>query len=290
MFQSRRKIAGVGPSAILVLLLAVWGCGGNSKSSSSNNNPGAPNPGGTTAGSSNPAPTGGGTGGSGGGASSAPNFIASLLSSADSSNHGQITLKASASGTVQLQGAAASTQYAVNFCKFPDGTANCFSVGSVTTDASGNVNGTFTFSKSGVWVGIFSLQPGDGSTSYGSSFPNPSTAAQYLNPLQRASTVTGGLPSFWGSAGADPLTSGSITVVGTKAQITLTGAAPNASYSVSFCANGAGSSCFAGLGTITTDASGNGTGTAETNGYNPPGVFALGNNNAVEFVTGIKAP
>jgi hypothetical protein len=52
---------------------------------------------------------------------------------------------------IWLTDAAASTPYDVKFCLFPNGTANCFSVGSVTTDAGGNVQSPFTFGKSGTW-------------------------------------------------------------------------------------------------------------------------------------------
>jgi hypothetical protein len=252
-------------SVAITLTIVMAACGGSSMQPSSSNSGGS----GTTPppSSSNPAPGGSG---SGGGSSSSPYYIAALASSADSSIHGQITLSDSGTGTVQLQNAAASTPYNVKFCLFPNGTANCFSVGSVTTDASGNVQSPYTFGKSGIWVGVFSVQPASGGTSYGSTFPNPSTESQYRNPLQRAGTITGGLPSFWGPAGTDPLTSGMITINGTTAQITLKGAAPKSSYVVSFCANSAGSSCFADLGTVMTDSNGNGTGTAETNGFNPP--------------------
>jgi len=278
MFNGRGFIAWGATSALFALALIVSSCGGGSMQSTNNN--------GNNSGTS-PTPSSNNPGSSG---SSSPYFIASLMSSADGSNRGQITLNSTGSGTVKLQSADASTAYSVQFCQFANGTSNCMALGSVTTDASGNLQSSFTFGKSGTWAGIFELKPSNSGTSFGSTFPTPSTADQYRNPLQKAADITGGLPAFWGTAGSDPLSSGVLTVSGSVAQITLTGAAPNSSYSVSFCGNGGGSSCYGDLGTVTTDGSGNGTGQANTNNFDPPGVFSLGRNNTVEFVTAVKVP
>lgn len=290
-------------SGCLLTAIISIGCGGTGMQtpSSGNNPPSASNPsssnpgtGGTSSGSAGSGgSSGGGSGGSGsgGGSGSTSYFFAALLSTADSSNHGKISLDASGGGSVQLQSVAASTSYAIQFCQFPNGTSNCFSVGSFSTDAGGNAQSAFTFSRSGTWAGIFLLQPGGGGTGYDSNFPEPSSGTQYQNPLQRAGTVTGGTPSFWGPPGSDPLNSGFVAISGTIAHITLNGALPNASYSVNFCGNGGGSSCFADLGTVNTDANGNGASDVNTGGRNIPGVFGLARSDgALQFITGVHVP
>lgn len=118
----------------------------------------------------------------------------------------------------------------------------------------------------------------------------PSSETQYQSPLLRAGTISGGLPSFEGSPGSDPLSSGFVTITGTVAHFTLNGAAPNASYDVNFCGNGGGSTCFADIGTVSTDAAGNGSADVDTHGRNIPGIFNLGRNGTVEFITGVHVP
>ena len=232
----------------------------------------------------------GNSGGSGSGGSTSY-FFAALLSGTDSSNHGKISLDAGGGGFVQLQNVAASTSYAIQFCQFPNGTSNCFSVGSVSTDGSGNAQSAFTFSRSGTWAGIFLLQPNGGGTTYDSNFPEPSSGTQYQNPLQRAGTVTGGTPAFWGPPGSDPLSSGFVAITGTIAHVTLNGALANASYTLNFCGNGGGSSCYADLSTVNTDANGNGAGDIDTHGRNIPGVFGLARSDgALQFITGVRVP
>ena len=286
MSRSLHAHIGIGllSSGLLTAIIGI-GCGGGGMQTSSSNPPSVSNPG-----SSNPG-MGNTGGGSSGGSASAPYFFAALLSTADSSNHGQISLNTSGGGSVQLTSVAAGTSFAIQFCQFPNGTSNCFSVGSVSTDASGNAQSAFTFSRSGTWAGIFLLQPNGGGTGYDSNFPEPSSGTQYQNPLQRASTITGGTPSFWGPDGSDPLSSGFVSINGTIAHITLNGALANASYTVNFCGNGGGSSCFADLGTVTTDANGNGAADIDTHGRNIPGVFGMARSDgALQFITGVHVP
>jgi hypothetical protein len=304
MFKTSHFSVGTGLlSAALVTAVISAGCGSGGMQTSNSNNGNPP-----TSVASNPATGGGGSGSTGsggsGGAGSGSSgggvggagggtvayYFEALLSTADSSNHGMISLNASGAGTVQLQGAASNTSYSVQFCLFPSGTGNCFSVGSSSTDSTGNAQTSFTFSRSGTWVGVFLLQPSGGGTGFTSSFPIPSSGIQYQSPVQQAGAVSGGIPSFLGPPGSDPLSSGFVTISGTIAHITLTGASANAKYTVGLCGNGGGSSCFADLGTVTTDASGNGSGDIETSGRNFPGVFHLGRNNVVQFITGIRVP
>ena len=191
---------------------------------------------------------------------------------------------------VQLNSAAAGTSYSIQFCPFPNGTSNCFSVGSSSTDAGGSAQTSFTFSRSGTWAGIFFLRPSGGpGFASGFSIP-PATKSDYQNPLQQAASITGGTPSFLGPPGSDSLASGFVTINGTNTHFTLMGALPNAQYVVGFCGNGGGSSCFADLGTVTTDANGNGFGDVNNSGRNIPGVFYLGRNNVLQFIEGVRVP
>lgn len=286
MFTRSRQIAGTGffSAALMSAVIAV-GCGGGSMQTSSSNTGNPPTPS-----ASNPGGSGSGGGTSGGGSGSSSYYFEALLSTADSSNHGQVSLSANGSGSVQLQGAAAGTSYDIQFCPFPDGTSNCFSNGSASTDASGNAQASFRFSRSGTWAGVFLLQPSGGGAGFRSSFPVPSSGIQYQNPVQQAGSINGGIPSFLGPAGSDPLSSGVVTINGTTAHVTLSGAAANATYAVGYCANGGGSTCFANIGSVSTDANGNGSGDVNTNGYNNPGVFHFGRNNTTEFITGVRVP
>ncbi|HWC19536.1 MAG TPA: hypothetical protein VG498_21165 [Terriglobales bacterium] len=305
MFKRSLIRLGIFLSAAFAGVVIAAGCGGGNQqtSSSGNGNPTAPaasNPGGSgssggsgstnSGGSGSSGGSGGGTsGGSGGG--TVAYYFEDLLSTADSSNHGAISLNSTGSGTVQLNGAAAGTSYSIQFCPFPNGESNCFSVGSSDTDASGNAKTSFTFSRSGTWAGIFLLQPNGGSTGFASSFSMPpATRADYQSPLQQAKSVTSGTPSFLGPPGSDPLMSGFVTINGTNTHFTLTGAPANVQYVVGFCGNGGGSSCFADLGTVTTDASGNGFGDVNNGGRNIPGVFYLGRNGVLQYIEGIHIP
>lgn len=302
-------------SAALVGAVITAGCGSGSQQTSSNTGnptaPGASNPGGNGgsggsgggsggsgtggsggSGGSGGGTSGGGSGGSGGsgGGSTVAYYFADLLSTDDSSNHGAISLNSNGGGTVQLHGAA-STSYSVQFCQFPNGTSNCFSVGSSSTDASGSAQTSFTFSRSGTWAGIFLLRPSGGGTGFASGFSiPPATKSDYQNPLQQAKSITGGTPSFLGPAGSDSLASGFVTINGMNTHFTLTGAPPNVQYVVGFCGNGGGSTCFADLGTVTTDANGNGFGDVNNGGRNIPGVFFLGRNNALQYIEGARVP
>ena len=308
MFRTSHNYVGVSLlSGSLLAAIITIGCGGRGMQSSntSSNTPSASTPsssapgsgssGGTSSGGSGSSGSGSGgsgsgSGGSGSGGTSAY-FFAVLLSTADSSNHGQITLNTTGGGTVQLQSAAASMSYSVEFCQFPNGMSNCFSVGSASTDSSGNTQSSFTFSRSGTWAGIFLLQPSGGGTAFDSNFPVPGSGTQYQNPLQQAATISGGTPSFWGPDGSDPLSSGFVTITGNIAHITLNGALANASYTVNFCGNGGGSSCFADLGKVSTDANGNGAADIDTMGRNIPGVFGLARSDgALQFITGVRVP
>ena len=315
MFERSHLCLGILLSAVLVAAIITVGCGGGSQQTSSSNNgnstPGASTPGGSGGsggsetggsggsgggtsggGSGGSGGSGGGTSGGGGGGSTVAYYFADLLSTADSSNHGVISLNSSGGGTVQLHGAAANTSYSVQFCQFPNGSSNCFSVGSSSTDASGSAQTSFTFSRSGTWAGIFLLRPASGGTGFASGFSiPPATKSDYQNPLQQAASITGGTPSFLGPPGSDSLASGFVTINGTNTHFTLSGAPPNVQYVVGFCGNGGGSSCFADLGTVTTDAMGNGFGDVNNGARNIPGVFFLGRNNgALEYIEGVRVP
>jgi len=212
---------------------------------------------------------------------------------------------ASGAGQAQVTGAAANTNYEIDFCPFETETQKCFAVGNANTDASGNVTATFQFPRSGIWAGDFQFTV-NGKQALWASFPTASGEATYLSPLQRAAQVSGGIgqgsATSVGNPGSDPLSSGQLTVTVTpngapgKAtlQLTLKGAAPNQTYTGGFCGLGASSSCYGVDGSIMTDASGNATGTLNFTNYNPSGVFFFtrsgDSTGPVEFITGFQTP
>jgi hypothetical protein len=123
------------------------------------------------------------------------------------------------------------------------------------------------------------------------------------DPLQaqlvRASEVSGGLgaQAQFGT-GTDPLTSGSAVVSQPTATVKamVAGASALTAYTVSYC-DPAGAKCVE-LGTLTTDASGNGSASmsvspAQSPGNANSGQFKLSRNGAngpVEFISGFIVP
>jgi hypothetical protein len=58
---------------------------------------------------------------------------------------------------IELKGAPVNTSYSVNFCRFGQGSAGCFMVGSVSTDNEGEAEAELNFPNSGGFDGIFVL-------------------------------------------------------------------------------------------------------------------------------------
>lgn len=148
------------------------------------------------------------------------------------SPQGQVTITKQGVTMVQVNQASPNTVYTVEFCPAPQQLyPTCLSVGSVTSNGSGVIDGTIAF-PSGSWAGDFQLFT-DGSLQYSTSliYGTPST---YYATLQVGSTVNG--EGIWFQGGQkppqDPLKSGSVTYPekNSKIRISIQGAAPSTGY------------------------------------------------------------
>jgi len=214
-------------------------------------------------------------------------------------NAGQISIDTSGTVTVQLTGATASTTFTVQFCPAADVdtsvTYSCFTVGTVTTDSSGNANTTMTFPQSGSWAGDFQLLTGT-TLDYSTTISGTGASQTYLSQLEPTSTVNG--KGLDGSSGPqDPLTSGSITLSGGALQYTLAGAAPNTSYSAGECLTIAigNSSCYTlynnqNVSGFTTDANGNVTFSVLDDGEGGDMLQAFSSSGKAGFIGGFSVP
>jgi hypothetical protein len=189
-------------------------------------------------------------------------FQATLFSGfgATVQNHGQVIVDATAidgSGSVQLTGATAMTEFTLSFCPFPSGKYACFTVITLTTDTTGAAQGTFHFA-SGTWAGDFQVTSG-GNIFAATAFDPTTSNQSYTAALQPQTTTNpNGINLFpVPTVPQDPLSSGRVTISGSTAQVTLQGAVPNAIYNLTLCTLGDGSGCFQQSTAIPTDASGN---------------------------------
>lgn len=154
-------------------------------------------------------------------------------------NVGQVTVDTTGNFTVQLKGAVASAAFTVQFCPLIplDQSNNCFSVGTVSTDANGDGSATAMFPKTGPWAGDFQLVTGAANPA-GVNFDYETTyGPNYFATLQPEKTIDGGaLETGNSSLPQAPLTSGSVTYSSSPApngsfQFTLKGAPANAGFS-----------------------------------------------------------
>lgn len=270
--------------SVLVLtaaLLLIAGCG------SSNNTANAQPPGNQPPPSSPPPPSGGQT----------AQYEAALLRPGKTSPiaGGQIIVNvngASGTGQVQATGGAVSATYTITFKPFTNSNA-AFQAGTVTSDASGNINGSFTFPQKGTFSGVFHLSAGVNSFNTEidpmDSGVDNNTNLVFSVPLQQVSKVT---PAIHETAmlGSDPLASGMVTAGGGHVHIELHGAAANGTYTVGACGVNDSSSCSSISGvSIVTDASGNGATDAATfiqgNG-DPAAIVELFRDNQLQYVSG----
>ena len=222
---------------------------------------------------------------------------------------GSVTINANAddgSGNLSLNRVAPSTDFALEFCRFPKDLFGpghgppdtCIPVTTFTSDTLGNVSVTFRFPQSGTYAGIFVVAE-NGTSEFSSGFNIPSNGTEYTAALQPESSITGGVQASNSNApppAVTTLTSGSVTVSASSATFTIAGASlTNQTLLAVFCGNGDGSSCF-NIGSLTTDANGNGSAvinlvTALGNN-NPPGVFLLEQNSPTGggYIVGFIVP
>lgn len=239
------------------------------------------------------------SGGGGGGGSPTLQYQTSLLSASGTTDNGQVTVDTSGNVTVQLTGGTASTTYTVRFCPaFDAGTGNtqpaCTSLGSLTTNASGNGSMTVKFPTPGSWAGDFSLEtstsaPAEYATGLATNKGAPSGQV-YMSTLEPAST-TNGKGVVTPATPQDPLSSGSISYSNGSIQVTVKGASPNTTYTVNESeTNYMDSSGTYALGSFTTDASGDGSATISVSGGAGGDLFQVVPPSGAGFIGGFSVP
>lgn len=153
------------------------------------------------------------------------------------SPQGEVTITKQDVTTIQVNQASPNTTYTVDFCPAPQQLyPTCLSVGSVTSNGSGVIDGTIAF-PSGSWAGDFQLFA-NSSLQYSTSliYGTPST---YYATLQLGSTVNG--KGIWFQHGQkppqDPLKFGYVTYPEKNGHIkvNIQGASPNTGYYAAQC-------------------------------------------------------
>jgi hypothetical protein len=156
---------------------------------------------------------------------------------------GTVSVDAKGKVTVQFTGAPASTTFTLQFCPAPAQNYSCFSVATVTTDASGKANTSFQFPQSGSWAGDFQLAV-NGTAQFTTDFPGNNTGT-YMTTLQGQATANGKGTFLNGPVPPQaPLNSGTITFTNGNMQIQFTGGLPNTTYAGGECPLFFGSSCY----------------------------------------------
>lgn len=228
------------------IILFLSGCGGTAESA---NNPPPATPTGSGSGGS-------GSGGSGSGSGSVnpdTNFQASLIGQLDRKVHGSITADAdgpTGNGTFQFSGQASNTSFSLRVCDSP-ANPNCPELATGTTDASGNGSGSFHIVdvplgppyQSGEFVIDI-----NGSYVLLAAWSVTDATSIYSTPL---------FQNWDSSTPVDPLTRGRADAKGSNLHLTITGALPNMSYSVSMSLKLGTAGGATPIGNFTTDNSGN---------------------------------
>ena len=169
---------------------------------------------------------------------------------------------------------------------------SCFSVGSVTSDASGNANTTMAFPQSGSWAGDFELS--SGAAFYATNLTGTGSPV-YVTSLQPITTVNGkGIGDT--SASQSPLTSGTVTFSNGTLQFTLAGTSPNTVETAVECSLPLGNSfCYtlyssASVSGFTTDGSGNVTFSVLPDGLFGDMLSVNPSENSAGFIGGFVVP
>jgi hypothetical protein len=241
------RVAGLSAIVTIAVLVVVTGCGSSNQMANTGPTP-VPQP----SPSPQPSPT--------------PNGSTQWSSNVTGAT-GTVTVSAAGDVMIQVTEAMPSTTFIGNFCQYPGsafitrGLDPCFGLQqSFTSDANGNGQLTFHFPKSGSWTGSFNFAPGgDTNSSARITTDNVGTQGTVSASLVPLSTANKG-----GAPGAEPTTqepgSGSVALSGGNVSITLTAATASASYAVFQAFSNSGSASQQ-VGTLTTDATGNASGT-----------------------------
>ncbi|MGH9599637.1 MAG: Ig-like domain-containing protein [Terracidiphilus sp.] len=230
-------------------------------------------------------------------------YQAPLLSSTLSKVYGQISIDTSGNMTVQLTGATANTTYSVQFCTAVATSVcgapgpSCFSVGNVSTDATGSGTLTEVFPKPGNWAGDFNLSVGK-TNAYNTSFIPGLSGENYMSSLQPATTVNGtGLGTVGCPSGTPPpqapLTSGAVTYAKGAVTYAVTGTSPSTGFSC----NESETTYLDSSGTYPTDTfttNGSGDASSSSTSFGPSGdLFQVAPTNSADglgFIGGFSVP
>jgi hypothetical protein len=194
---------------------------------------------------------------------SATQFESPLLGvqNANTAVDGEVTIDTSGNTTVKITGQAASKTYTLQFCPATASSNRgpaCFNVTTVTTDSSGSASSTVRFPQSGNWAGDFSLNDSGGNEIVETGlFPGVANETYFSTLLPESKTNGGAVAIF---KGQNPLTSGSVSYTGGAVLVTVKGAAPDTGYQMDQTSGtDLDSSNSYALGTLNTDAAGNGS-------------------------------
>jgi hypothetical protein len=171
-------------------------------------------------------------------------YQATLEGNDTAGNFGQAAVDTSGNFYILLQGAPPGESFTAEFCAFipqTTTTLNCFSLGTVNTDASGNGSLTAMFPKAGPWAGDFDLftgsSPNPNTTvpEYSTNVAGDDTSQVYSSTLQPQNTVNAGTLNFANSTQL-PLSSGTVTYASTPGtngslQFTINGGPANTTFS-----------------------------------------------------------
>ena len=230
-------------TAVAIFAIALTsGCGGNASPRSTTGTPP----------SITPPTSGGGTSPSTPATVQWSSTMERFNASGTVSGSGQVTIDTAGNLNILFSGGTAGAAYTAQFCQFPYVPApnQCFTIATMTADASGAARLNMKFPKSGTW--------GSGTFTIGSSsdFFNTASATLDGTALYQVVPASGANQTPASSLPQDPLSSGTINVANKTVTITVRGATPNSSYAVSEC--GSPTACFTQT-SLVTDASGNGS-------------------------------
>lgn len=213
---------------------------------------------------------------------------------------GQVTVDVSGNTTIQLKGATASTNYAVQFCETVDAASSntappCMNLATVSTDSNGDGTATMLFPQAGDWAGEFILNDSSGTLWYQTYLSRTLSNQTYLAVLLPETTTNSGIDTT--SSPQLPLTSGSVSLSSGALVFTVNGASPGTNYSTieseTNYIDGSGSYQ---VSTFTTDASGNGSSTTTLSQGSGGDMFAVeanapaGQQPSAGYVAGFSVP
>jgi hypothetical protein len=172
---------------------------------------------------------------------------------------GTISIDTSANdghGSAQVKNAGANGNYTLLFC--PEGNS-CFTITNFTTDGNGNGSFTFVFPQKGSFSGIFQVNSGVA----------PEFEGGINTTVAGTSFMSALLPQNASAPGG-----GRIGVAGQTATVSLTGALARHNFDVVVCGSQPTGAC-APLGSLSTDAAGNGTANITINNSIEIGIIVL---------------